>query len=460
MSITSSTLAGRYALTERIATGGIGEVWRGRDVLLERPVAIKLLRAEHVADPQALARFRAEAKHAGALSHHGIAQIYDYGAGDPPHPPYLVMELVDGLSLAELLADGPLDPAHTMDVIAQTAAGLSAAHLAGLVHCDIKPSNLLLTPDGQVKIADFGIAHVFGGWPGIGPKILLGTPAYLAPEMVAGAPATPASDMYALGIVAYECLTGSPPFAGTPSEVALAHRDLPVPPLPASVPAEVAALVAELTAKNEESRPASASEVVGRAADLRDRLGGLPAASRRSWPFPLEAATLTDLPLPPRAERARPPVFRLSRRFALVAGLATVAAAVLGLVLAVVLTSASPRSQLTPPAGRPVSALRTVEVSASQLDGQQVAVVRRQLQELGLSVRVLRVRTDQQPAGTVLSVEPSGPVPIGSVVTVIAAAQAHNKNQFSGHDGAGHGNGGDGGGGDGGGGNGRGGGGN
>ena len=315
---------------------------------------------------------------------------------------------------------------------------------------------MLLTPDGQVKIADFGIAHVFGGWPGIGPKSLLGTPAYLAPEMFGGAPATPASDMYALGIVAYECLTGRPPFAGTPSEVALAHRDLPVPPLPASVPAEVAALVAELTAKNEEDRPASASEVIRRAGDLRDHLSGLPAASQRSWPSPLDATTLTDMPLPFRAEPARTPGLRLSRRFAVVGGLATVAAVALGLVLAAVLTSGSPRPQPTPPAGRPASAVRTVEVSAAQLDGQQVAVVRRQLQQLGLSVRVFRVRTDQQPAGTVLSVEPSGPVPIGSVVTVIAAAQAH----IEGHNGGGHGNGGDGGGGDGGGGNGRGGGGN
>ncbi len=293
-----STLAGRYTLTVRIATGAIGEVWRGLDVVLERPVAIKLLRAEHLTDPAALARFRAEAKHAGALSHHGIAQIYDYGAGDSQQAPYLVMELVDGLSLAEVLTDGPLDPAHAMDVIAQTAAGLGAAHLAGLVHCDIKPANLLLTPDGQVKIADFGIAHVSEGWPGIGPKILLGTPAYMAPELIEGAPATPASDMYALGIVAYECLTGSPPFAGTPSEVVLAHRDLPVPPLAASIPAEVAALVAELTARNEDGRLASASEVTRRARDLREHLSGLPAASQRSWLSPMNAATLTNLPLP------------------------------------------------------------------------------------------------------------------------------------------------------------------
>jgi serine/threonine-protein kinase len=125
-----------------------------------------------------------------------------------------------------------------LNVIAQTAAGLAAAHLAGVVHCDIKPGNLLLTRDGRVKIADFGIANVAGGRADLGPGILLGTPAYLAPELLAGAPATPATDMYALGVVAYECLTGMPPFVGTPAEIARAHGEQPVPALPPSVPAE------------------------------------------------------------------------------------------------------------------------------------------------------------------------------------------------------------------------------
>ena len=145
------------------------------------------------------------ARMALAKSHPGIAQVYDYGEADPP---FLVLELVDGPSLAGLLADGPLDPARVMDVVAQ-AAGLDAAHRAGLVHGDIKPANLLAGRDGLVKITDFGIAHAAWSAPLTRTGTLIGTPAYLAPERVAGAAATPAGDLYSLGVVAYECLTGA-----------------------------------------------------------------------------------------------------------------------------------------------------------------------------------------------------------------------------------------------------------
>ena len=250
----------------------MGEVWRAADLVLDRPVAIKLLRYGYTAEGVELARFRAEARHAGSLSHPGIAHVYDYGEADPPLPPYLVMELVDGSSLSRLLDKGPLDPARTMDLIAQAARALQAAHTAGLIHRDIKPGNLLVSRRGQLKITDFGIAHAAGSAPLTRPGVLIGTPAYLAPEQVTGGHATPSTDLYALGIVAFQCLTGRPPFNGPPLAVALAHQEKPLPPLPPSVPEEVAALVADLTTKDPWTRPAGAGVVAQRAEELRAAL--------------------------------------------------------------------------------------------------------------------------------------------------------------------------------------------
>ena len=169
---------------------------------------------------------------------------------------------------------------QALDVIAQAATGLDAAHTAGLVHRDIKPANLLLSPAGTLKITDFGISHALGSVPLTGTGMVMGTSGYLAPERSAGAGATAASDIYALGVVGYECLTGAPPFDGGPLEQALAHRERPLPPLPASVPADVAAFIAELTAKDPATRPPSAAAVARRARQLRDGLSaGLPMTS-------------------------------------------------------------------------------------------------------------------------------------------------------------------------------------
>jgi serine/threonine-protein kinase len=283
----------RYRLDDRIGAGGMGEVWRATDVVLRRPVAVKLLRpglAQHEDD---LARFRAEARSAASVPHPCVVQVYDYCEDDPCGRPYLVMELVDGTSLDRLLASGPLGAAFTMDVIAQAAQGLAVAHRAGLVHRDVKPQNLLLTRSGQVKITDFGIARAAGSAPVTRAGTLLGSPAYLAPERALGQAATPAADMYALGIVAYQCLAGRLPFTGEPLAVMLAHKQQPLPPLPPSVPSPVAALVAHLTAKEPGARPASAGQVGGRARQLHAALSTM--AMPRSAPAAGQAGTAEPL---------------------------------------------------------------------------------------------------------------------------------------------------------------------
>jgi tRNA A-37 threonylcarbamoyl transferase component Bud32 len=276
-------LRDRYRLDALIASGGMGDVWRGTDLAIDRRVAIKLLRSEHADDEDGLARFRAEAHHAGSLSHPNIAQVFDYGEARETEPGYLVMELVEGLSLTRILDDGPLPPGDVMDVVAQAARGLAAAHQAGLVHRDIKPGNLLVRLDGLVKIADFGIATGAAETPQTQPVtrpgVLIGTPAYLAPERISGVPATPAIDLYALGVVAHQCLTGQVPFAGEPLAVALAHLDRGIPPLPPFVPPAVAALVADLTRQDPAARPGSAWDVAVRAEHLRVILSGPEAAS-------------------------------------------------------------------------------------------------------------------------------------------------------------------------------------
>jgi eukaryotic-like serine/threonine-protein kinase len=276
-----SALKDRYRLDDRIAVGGMGEVWRGTDLALARAVAIKLLRPEYLQDEECLARFRAEGRHTASLTHPNIAQVYDYFDPVPPDPGFLVLELVDGQSLARLLDSGPLDPARAMGIIAQAAAGLQAAHAAGVVHRDIKPGNLLVGHHDQVKITDFGVAQLAGAARVTRTGALVGTPAYLAPERAAGGPATPAGDLYALGIVAHHCLTGQVPFDGEPLAVAVAHMHRDMPPLPPSVPAGVAALVTDLTAKDPSARPASAKDVAARAEQLQSAPSRPPGGGAR-----------------------------------------------------------------------------------------------------------------------------------------------------------------------------------
>ena len=364
-------LADRYRLDEPIGAGGLSEVWRATDDVLARPVAVKLLRPGHARQPQALARFRAGARYAAALWHVNIAHIYDYDEPADGTQPYLVMELVDGPCLAGLLDGGPLDAGRAVDIVAQAAAGLQAAHAAGLIHRDIKPGNLLLASDGIVKITGFGIAQAIGSEPVTVTGVVMGTAEYLAPERIAGARAGPASDLYALGAVAYECLAGAPPFAGEPLDVACAPRDRPVPPLPGSVPAGVSALVMRLVATDPACRPGSAAEVVHRAGRLREDLRDDVSADAGRMPSPLAAAAAVQPPPAmapaavavearwqvPAASRPASPAWtdaRQHRRGPVPVRACVAMAALIGMVLAVTVGVASVRHLAgAPPSARP-----------------------------------------------------------------------------------------------------------
>jgi len=414
------TLGQRYELEEQVGAGGFSEVWRARDLILERLVAVKVLHAGYVQDVDTRARFRAEARHAGSLAHENVARVYDYGE---PDPPYLVMELVDGPSLAQELASGPMDPGRAMDVVAQTAAGLQAAHEAGLVHRDIKPANLLLAPGGVVKITDFGIAHAVGSAGVTGTGLVVGTPGYLAPERAGGAGATALSDLYSLGVVAYECLAGAAPFAGTALEVALAHAIRPFPALPECVPADAAALVMHLTAKDPPARPGSAAEVARQARQARDRLAS--GSSRMASPPGKTAAPAGE----PRAvaRPAAPPSGRHSSRPRRLAA-AGVVVVLLALVVLVGANIGGPESAGHPAAAPSPATARSkspavvaVDVNIDSLIGQPVSVVVRQLRQQGLVPRVLWQPSDQQQPGRVTAIWPAGRRPAGSLVTVVGA---------------------------------------
>ncbi|HEY6275346.1 MAG TPA: serine/threonine-protein kinase, partial [Streptosporangiaceae bacterium] len=285
--MTDYLLAGRYRLTDRIAAGGMGEVWRGEDQLLNRAVAVKLLPTGRAGNESFLARFRAEARYAASLSHPGIARVYDYGESSEFGGAYLIMELVRGEPLSAILARaGRLSPDATLDIVSQAARALDAAHQAGIVHRDIKPGNLLISAGGATKITDFGIATAVRAAQTshlTETGMVMGTAMYVSPEQATGAPVTAASDIYSLGVVAYECLAGQVPFrAHDPLAIAYAHKHAPVPPLPPDVPPPVADLVYSMLAKTPDRRPASVRVVADRADMLRDALalgGGLPGAA-------------------------------------------------------------------------------------------------------------------------------------------------------------------------------------
>ncbi|WP_216843848.1 serine/threonine-protein kinase [Phytoactinopolyspora alkaliphila] len=298
-------LADRYLLELRIGSGGMGEVWRATDQVLNRTVAVKVMRPQFVAQPGFAQRFLAEARAMATIKHPAVVDIYDY-QGDSSSA-FLVMELVEGEPLSHRLRQaGRMDSAFTTALVAQTAEALQAAHDKGIVHRDVKPANLLVTPDGRIVLTDFGIARSGSSAQLTATGEVIGTPSYLAPEQVLGHRATPQSDMYALGVVAYECLTGRPPFDGDNSfAIATQRLHEPPPPMDADVPADVAALVRRMLATEPDQRWPSAYELARAARTATTTL--LDAETVTANPDAVATRLLATVPPPPPHPHPPPP---------------------------------------------------------------------------------------------------------------------------------------------------------
>ena len=418
---------GRYKLISRIAIGGMGEVWHAHDEVILRDVAIKILKQEYMGDPGFLERFRTEARHAAMVNHEGIANVYDYG--EDGGSAYLVMELVPGDSLARILeVEKSLDGERVLDIIAQTARALYEAHEAGLVHRDVKPGNLLITPDGQVKITDFGIARVADQVGLTATGQVMGTVQYLAPEQATGKPATPSTDIYSLGIVAYEALAGKRPFSGeSQMEIAMAQINKTPPALPASVDPRVANLVMSCLAKKPNQRPESALALAKRAESLMSSAPRQSAATQLIQQQPSDVSDRTAvLELAPDTNptQSQPIVWPW---FVLIGALALTAVSV---VVAILVTSMQPQlptwSQSPYPSsdggtGSPNPSGAPIVVLLADVQGKNVAEVQADLSAKGLLVNV--TPGNVLPAGdprlmTVYDATPLGTLTPGSEIRI------------------------------------------
>ena len=274
--LVSTVLDGRYLVQTRIASGGTSTVYRGVDLRLDRPVAVKVMDSRYAGDDQFLTRFQLEARTVARLKDPGLVAVYDQGQ-DGRHP-FLVMELIEGGTLRELLAErGPMPPHAVVAVLHPVLGGLAAAHRAGLVHRDVKPENVLISDDGDVKIADFGLVRAVAAAGITSTSVILGTAAYLSPEQVRDGNAGPRSDVYSAGILTYELLTGRTPFTGDSAlSIAYQRLDTDVPPPSAAidgVPRQFDEMVARATARDPADRYADAIEMAADVDAIGDELG-------------------------------------------------------------------------------------------------------------------------------------------------------------------------------------------
>jgi len=416
----------RYRLQLRIAIGGMGEVWQAADELILRQVAIKILKEEYLSDPAFLERFRTEARSAALVEHEGIANIYDYG--EDTGSAFLVMELVPGESMSRLLErDKRLPEAQVLDIIAQTSRALAAAHASGLVHRDIKPGNLLITPDGKVKITDFGIARVGDQVPLTKTGQVMGTVQYLAPEQATGKTATSATDLYSLGVVAYEALAGKRPFRGeNQMAIAMAHINEMPPALSDSIDPRVQNLVLSCLAKKPNQRPESGTSLAIRAeALLREKRKGAPVAPKAPIDDPVTEVLSTDTAPLPKAPIVWP-------------WLATLGLLGLTTIVVIVAILSEPNASDVQPSGTPTptpSSTQTVEqtptptptepenylVLVSDVVGKNLSEVTAWLTERGFVVNAIPgelIPGSSPEVRVVYAAAPTGNITIGNTVNV------------------------------------------
>lgn len=417
----------RYRLKLRIAIGGMGEVWQAEDELILRPVAIKILKEEYLSDPNFLERFRTEARSAALVEHEGIANVFDYG--EDTGAAYLVMELVPGESLSRLLErEKRLAEERVLDIMAQTARALAAAHARGLVHRDIKPGNLLITPDGKVKITDFGIARVGDQVPLTKTGQVMGTVQYLAPEQATGKASTPATDLYSLGVVSYEALAGKRPFTGeNQMAIAMAHINEMPPALPESIDPRVQNLVLSCLAKKPNQRPESATSLAIRAeALLREKRKGAKSVPVEK---PVETDPATEVFSADTAPLPRAPIvwpwiatlvlLGLTAIVVIVAILSDNNAEDIEITPSPTQTQSPQPTQTTEPEPEPEPEVQKVLVLRSDIIGENLSTVTAQLTEQGFEVNAIPGElipgTDPR-VRTVYAVSPTGSLDRGTQI--------------------------------------------
>ena len=416
----------RYRLVDRIAIGGMGEVWRAHDEVILRDVAIKILKPEFMGDPGFLERFRVEARHAARVDHEGIADVYDYGEGSGSA--YLVMELVSGDSLARIIEKRiRLSGVEVLSIMEQTARALHAAHEDGLVHRDVKPGNLLITPGGKVKITDFGIARVADQVALTATGQVMGTVQYLAPEQATGKQATPSTDIYSLGIVAYEALTGRRPFTGESQMViAMAQINDKPPAMGQDIDQRVQDLVLACLAKKPNQRPGSALDLSNRARALRLQLEGVSPTEIFNQDQTPTVRTRVIEPDPKTEPSEKPPII-----WPWLALIGLLFAAAAGVMIAIVLSLMSEQQSEVPvptfeptvqPTETPTEDLTpTVVVLLTDVIGKNVADASIFLKERGLVVDAV----PGEPLGledprilTVYKADGLGQVKVGATVKI------------------------------------------